>query len=188
MNVDDDINLAVEHLRRGGVILYPTDTVWGIGCDASLPEAVLRVFAIKQRSDAKALISLVADMDMLERSVGTIPDAAAAILAVADKPVSIVYDSPSGLAPQLLASDGSAALRITSEPVSREICRRLGRPVVSTSANFSGQPTPRSFSEISPILLNLVDYVCSSGREYSSATPSSVIKVDAHSRITVIRP
>lgn len=187
MTVDDDIKMAVAVLRRGGIIAYPTDTVWGLGCDATNAEAVGRLYELKRRSDAKAMITLVADEAMLEATVDDIPDAARQIIAVATSPVTIVYDRPYGLAPNLLAPDGSAGVRITSEEWSRRLCRGLGRPVVSTSANFSGEPTARCFAEIDPELLAMVDYVAETGRDGTGAKASSVIKVDSHSRVTILR-
>ena len=187
MTADEDIRRAVAVLRRGGLIAYPTDTVWGLGCDASNPEAVARLYELKRRSDAKAMITLVADEAMLEAVVEDIPDAARQIIAVAVSPVTIVYDRPYGLAANLLAPDGSAGVRITTEEWSRRLCRALGRPVVSTSANFSGEPTARCFGEIDPELLAKVDYVAECGRNNSGAKASSVIKVDSHSRVTILR-
>lgn len=188
MTTQEDLHNAADILRRGGVIAYPTDTVWGIGCDAANAQAVSRVYEIKRRSDAKALITLVADRAMLCRTVDDIPEAALQIIDAAVAPVTIVYDSPCGLAPNLLAADGSAGVRVTSEPFSRELCRMLGRAVVSTSANFSGEPSPAGFDDISPELLRAVDYVCAAGRTSAGpGKPSSVIKIDSHSRITILR-
>ncbi len=187
MTLDEDINRAVAVLRRGGIIAYPTDTVWGLGCDAANAEAVSRLYELKRRSDAKAMISLVADVAMLEATVDDIPEAALQIVELAVSPVTIVYDHPYGLAPNLLASDGSAGVRVTSEAFSRGLCKALGRAVVSTSANFSGEPAARCFAEIDPELLAGVDYVAATGRESSGSKASSVIKVDSHSRVTILR-
>lgn len=184
----DDINKALAVLKNGGIILYPTDTVWGIGCDASNTEAVERVYRLKARSDAKALITLVADEAMLEATVDDIPEAARQIVAVATSPVTIVYDRPHALAPNLRAADGSAAVRITSESFSHGLCKALGRAIVSTSANISGRPTPQCFDEIDEHILQGVDYVAQAGRQGHCTKPSSVIKVDSHGRITIIRP
>ncbi len=184
-----DVQQAVDCMRRGGVILYPTDTVWGIGCDATNAQAVARVYQIKRRSDHKALITLVDSVAMLERVVGEIPDAAEQLLEVAVKPMTIIHDHATGLTPGLVGDDGSAAIRITTERFSAELCRRLRRPVVSTSANVSGEPTPHCFSEISPEIIDAVDYVCQYRRDDTTPhTPSAVIKVCDDNTIKIIRP
>lgn len=189
MTIDsNDIRQAVDTLRRGGLILYPTDTVWGIGCDATDSEAVRRVFALKRRNDSKSLITLVGSVAALERVVDDVPDVAYQLIEVADRPTTIVYDSARGVAPELLASDGSIGVRVTAEPFSAELCRRFGRPLVSTSANISGEPTPRCFDEISDDIVNGVDYVCTSRRdEPAGAAPSSVIKISAGGLFKIIR-
>lgn len=187
---DPDLTRALEILRAGGVILYPTETVWGIGCDATRPEAVARVFEIKRRADSKALISLVADAAMLERWVDPVPEAAMQLVEASDgaTPLTIVYDSPRGLAPNLLAPDGSAALRVTQSRFAARLCRALRRPLVSTSANISGAPAPRSWADISPEIKEAVDYGCTTGRDDVAALPPSpVIKVTDSGVITIIR-
>ncbi|MGM9862035.1 MAG: L-threonylcarbamoyladenylate synthase [Muribaculaceae bacterium] len=184
----DDIRAAVETLRRGGIILYPTDTVWGIGCDATNAAAVARVFDIKRRTDAKALITLVDSVAALERIVPDIPDAAYQLIDVAVEPLTIVYDSARGVAPQLLAADGSIGVRITAEPFSRRLCHTLRKPLVSTSANVSGAPTPLCFNDITPQIIQAVDYVCLSRRdEPPAAKASTIIKVSAGNVIHLIR-
>lgn len=185
----NDINRACDVMRRGGVVLYPTDTVWGIGCDATDPEAVRRVFEIKQRSDAKALITLVDSVAMLERYVDEVPEVAYQLLDVADKPLTIVYDHGIGLAPELLASDGSVGIRLTTERYSSGLCRRMRKPVVSTSANISGNATPANFSEIDPAIIAAVDYVAEYRRDdMSGAKPSSVMKLSADGTFKILRP
>ena len=184
----DDIRAAVETLRRGGIILYPTDAVWGIGCDATNAAAVARVFDIKRRTDAKALITLVDSVAALERLVDDIPDAAYQLIDVAVEPLTIVYDSAHGVAPQLRAADGSIGVRITEEPFSRRLCHTLRKPLVSTSANVSGDPTPLCFSDITPQIIQAVDYVCLSRRDESpAAKASTIIKVSAGNVIHLIR-
>lgn len=186
-----DVRKAVEVLRKGGVILYPTDTIWGLGCDASRPEAVRRIFGIKRRADSKALITLVDSVASLERTVEDIPEVAYQLIDVAVEPTTIIYDSaiPGALAKELLAEDGSVGVRVTSESVSQAICRGLRRPLVSTSANISGQPSPRAFSEIPEEIINAVDYVCTSRRDEpaGSSRPSSIIKLGAGGLFKVIR-
>lgn len=184
----DDVAAAVKVLRAGGVILYPTDTVWGIGCDARDPTAVRRVFEIKRRADSKALITLVDSLAMLDRTVDEVPEVAEQLIEAAVDPVTIVYDRGRGVAPELLASDGSIGVRLTREPFSAALCRGLGAPVVSTSANVSGEPSPRCFAEISPAILPAVDYVCLSRRqEPPGAQPSSVIKISAGGLFRILR-
>lgn len=185
----DDIRQAVEVLKRGGIILYPTDTVWGIGCDATNPSAVRRVFDIKRRAEGKALITLVASTEALWRTVDNVPDVALELIDVAIEPVTVVYDKGVGVAPELLASDGSLAVRVTKEPFSARLCRSFRRPLVSTSANISGQPAPVCFADISPEVISAVDYVCLSRRKErrSAAHPSMVIKISDNGVFKILR-
>ncbi len=187
----DDLRTAVETMRRGGVVVYPTDTVWGLGCDARSSEAVKRIYEIKRRADSKAMISLVADEAMLERWVETVPDAALQLIEASgsDVPMTIVYDTPRGIAPELLADDGSAAMRVTRERFSSALCRRMRGPVVSTSANISGCPAPAFYADIDPEILEAADYVCMYRRDDSSPRrPSSVVKVSDSGVIKILRP
>ncbi len=190
MNQDfiNDINKAVEVLRRGGVILYPTDTIWGIGCDATNSEAVKRVFEIKKRSDAKALITLVDSVAALERVVEEVPDVAYQLIDVAVEPLTIVYDHGVGVAPELLAEDGSVGVRVTGEAFSQALCRAFRRPLVSTSANISGEPAPACFDDISEDLRSAVDYVCETGRVAPhGAKASAVIKISSGGLFKILR-
>lgn len=183
-----DIAQALETMQRGGVILYPTDTIWGLGCDATNAEAVARIYAIKQREDAKALISLVDSEAKVQFYVPDVPDVAWDLIELSERPLTIVYDNVRHLAENLKAEDGSAALRVTKEEFSRTLCMRMKRAVVSTSANISGQPAPRRFADISPEMLEAVDYVCTSRRdEPDNGQASSIIKLSASSEITIIR-
>ena len=185
----EDIGRALETMRQGGVVLYPTDTIWGLGCDATNPEAVAKVYAIKQRADAKALISLVDSETKIGFYVPDVPDVAWDLIACAEHPLTIIYDNVRNLAPNLKADDGSAALRVTKEEFSHELCLRMKRAVVSTSANISGQPAPRCFADISPAILEAVDYVCTSRREEKdNGKASSIVKLTASAEITIIRP
>lgn len=185
-----DINAAVAALRNGGVILYPTDTVWGLGCDATDPAAVREIFRLKQRDDSKALITLVSSVAMLERWVDNVPDVAFELIEAAVRPITIVFDSPRGLAPELLAPDGSAAVRVTGDPYCRALIRGLRRPIVSTSANISGQPSPRCFAEISPALTARVSYTARDRRDAPAGDgrSSTVIKLGNDSTFKIIRP
>lgn len=187
-----DIKEAADTLRRGGVIIYPTDTVWGIGCDARNEEAVARVKAIKGRDDAKALITLVSDSAMLERWVDDIPDVALELVEASEgcRPVTVVYDHPSALlARGLLAPDGSAAVRVCADRYAADLCRRLRGPIVSTSANFSGRPTPATYADIEADFLAKADYVARHRRDdLTEALPSSVIKISGGGLFKIIRP
>jgi len=187
-NFSEDIRRAVEVMNRGGIILYPTDTIWGIGCDATNDEAVKRVFRIKQREDAKALISLVDSEAKIEFYARDVPEQAWQLIDVTPTPLTLIYDNVRNLAPSLLAPDGSAALRITNEPFSRTLCMRMRRAVVSTSANISGEPSPQCFADITDEILSAVDYICTSRREEKSNPPaSSIIKIGAGGLIKIIR-
>lgn len=185
-----DIDNALAALKRGGVILYPTDTVWGIGCDATNAAAVERIYAIKRRNDAKALICLLDSADSLERWVDGVPEVAYQLLEAAVEPLTVIYDGACvpPLAANLPAPDGSLAVRIPDDDFCRELCRRLRKPLVSTSANISGQPAPQNFNDIAPELKEAADYVCTSGRtSRQPRKPSTIIKLTEDARITVIR-
>ena len=183
-----DIRQAVDVMRRGGVILYPTDTVWGIGCDARNADAVAKVYAIKQRTDAKALITLVDSLAALDAVVESVPEVAEQLIDVSVEPITIIYDKGRGVASNLTAEDGSLAVRLTREEFSSALCRAFRGPVVSTSANLSGHPTPMSFAEIAPQLLDAVDYVCTSRRiEAPAAKASSIIKITDGGLFKIIR-
>ena len=183
-----DLSTAVEILRKGGVILYPTDTVWGIGCDATNAEAISKVYQIKQRAESKALITLVSDLGMLERTVEGIPEVAYSLIEFSDRPLTIIYDKAIGVAPNLPADDGSLAVRVAADTFCQALCRRLGRPIVSTSANISGQQTPKNFDEISTQIKDSVDYVCLSNRNSNSlGKPSGIIRLCANGEFKIIR-
>lgn len=188
MTREQDIKNAVETMRNGGVILYPTDTVWGIGCDATNAEAVKKVYDIKHRDDSKALICLVDSDHRLQRYVRNVPDVAWQIFDCADKPTTVILDGAVNLAPNLIAEDGSIALRITQEPFSKELCYRFQKAIVSTSANISGEPAAANYRDISEEILNAVDYVCWSRRqEHKPHTPSSIIKLSEDGQVKIIR-
>lgn len=188
MTLQEDIKNAVECMRKGGVILYPTDTVWGIGCDATNAEAVAKVYKIKQRDDSKALICLVDSDARMQRYFRNVPDVAWQLVDAVIKPTTIILDNAVNVAPNLIAEDGSLAMRITQEPFSHELCYRFQKPIVSTSANISGQPAAQNYRDIAPELLETVDYVCWSRRqEHKPHTPSSIIKLTEDGVVTVIR-
>lgn len=184
----EDIRRALDVLNKGGVILYPTDTIWGIGCDATNEEAVSRVYAIKRRTDAKALITLVDSEAKIQGYVREIPDVTWQLIDCSTRPLTIIYDGARHLAPNLLAEDGSVAIRLTREAFSRELCLRFHRPIVSTSANLSGEPSPATFDDISEDIKQAVDYVCTSRRDNRTpARPSSIIKLAANGEVKIIR-
>ena len=189
MTIEEDIKKAVEVMRRGGTILYPTDTIWGIGCDATNPEAVAKVYALKQRDDSKALICLVDNDARLQRYVRNVPDVAWDIMDLATKPTTVILDEAVNLAPNLIAEDGSIALRITRESFSHELCYRFQKPIVSTSANISGQPAAAIFSEIDPAVIAGVDYVMRSRQnDTKPARPSQIMRLKADGEFKVLRP
>ena len=192
MTREEDIRKAVEVMRQGGVILYPTDTVWGIGCDATNAEAVKRVYEIKQRDDSKALICLVDSDARLQRYIRNVPDVAWQLIdSLQDsdaKPTTLILDGAINLAENLIADDGSIGLRITNEPFSKELCYRFQKAIVSTSANISGEPAAQNYCDIDPRILEAVDYVCWSRRqEHKPHTPSSIIRLKENGEVTIIR-
>ena len=184
----EDIRRAVEVMNKGGIILYPTDTIWGLGCDATNADAVRRIYEIKQRTDAKALISLVDSETKVQFYVKEVPEVAWDVMELSERPMTVVFDGGRNLAPNLLAEDGSVAIRITKEAFSKELCMRMKRAIVSTSANISGQPAPRCFSEISEEIKAAVDYICTSRQdEPPTQTASSIIKLGVGGEVTIIR-
>ncbi|MBO8474990.1 MAG: threonylcarbamoyl-AMP synthase [Bacteroidetes bacterium] len=185
---------ALEVLRNGGVILYPTDTVWGLGCDATNPEAVARIYEIKKRSDSKSLVLLASDLDMVARYIREIPDMAIQLVEVNDKPMTIIYPGAltgqecRGLAHNTVAQDGSVGIRIPVVDFCRDLVHRFGRPIVSTSANISGEPTPRKFADIPQQIKDAVDFIVDPSLERNSTgSASSIIKVGLDGTIDIIR-
>ena len=192
MTREEDIRNAVETMRKGGVILYPTDTVWGIGCDATNAEAVKRVYEIKQRDDSKALICLVDSDARMQRYFRHVPDVAWQLvdsLKEGDaKPTTLILDGAVNLAENLIAEDGSVGIRITNEPFSKELCYRFQKAIVSTSANISGEPAAQNYCDIDPRILEAVDYVCWSRRqEPKPHTPSSIIRLRENGEVEIVR-
>lgn len=192
MTREEDIRQAVETMRKGGVILYPTDTVWGIGCDATNAEAVKRVYEIKQRDDSKALICLVDSDARMQRYFRQVPDVAWQLidsLKESDaKPTTLILDDAVNLAENLIAEDGSVGIRITNESFSKELCFRFQKAIVSTSANISGEPAAQNYGDIDPRILEAVDYVCWSRRqEHKPHQPSSIIRLRQNGEVSIIR-
>lgn len=198
--MNEAIQKALEVLRSGGIILYPTDTVWGIGCDATDPEAVAKIYEIKKRQDSKSLVLLASDIDMICRYVKEIPEMAVQLIEVNDKPMTIIYpDAVAGekgnmkadrrcLAFNTVAEDGSVGIRIPMMDFCSQLAFKLGRPIVSTSANISGEPTPKKFSEISESIRSAVDHIVDPALEKgSTGQSSSIIKVGLDYSIEIIR-
>lgn len=175
-------------MREGGVILYPTDTIWGIGCDATNEDAVHRVYEIKQRQDSKAMLVLVDSSVKVDFYVRDVPEVAWDLIDLADKPLTIIYSGARNLAANLLAEDGSVGIRVTNEDFSKRLCQQFRKAIVSTSANISGQPSPKNFSEISEEVKSAVDYIVGYRQEeISNPKPSSIIKLDKGGVIKIIR-
>ncbi len=186
--MNKDIKEAVEILRNGGVILYPTDTVWGIGCDATNEEAVRRVYEIKQRSDSKSMLVLLDNPVKLQSYVDEVPDIAWDLIDLTDKPLTVIYDGAKNLAPNLIAEDGSIGIRITNEEFSMKLCQQFRKPIVSTSANISGAPAPSIFKEVSDDVKNAVDYIVSfRQKDNQKEKPSGIIKISKSGTIEIIR-
>ena len=175
-------------MAAGGLILYPTDTIWGIGCDATNEEAVRKVYALKRRSDHKAMLLLMDSSAKLNYYVQEVPDVAWDLIELADSPLTVIYSGARNVAPNLLAEDGSVGIRITQEEFSHKLCERFRKPLVSTSANVSGAPSPANFSEISETIKSGVDYIVRYRQEdLSKATPSHIIKLGAGGLVKIIR-
>lgn len=182
-----EVNNCIQVLSEGGLILYPTDTVWGIGCDATNAEAVEKVFALKQRNDAMALVCLVENDAMLERHVENVPEVAYDILDLATKPTTIIYDRPKGIALNAIGQDNTMAIRVASDKFCQYLTNKFKKPIISTSANISGVPTPKSFNQISKAILKGVDYVVNLQHDKKNDTPSTIIKLTNDCQVKVIR-
>jgi len=183
----EEIHSALPILINQKTLLYPTDTVWGIGCDATSEEAVAKIFEIKQRSESKSLVILVDSFEMLKKYVPKVSEAVLALLSKTTNPTTIIYDNPVGLAKNVVAADNTVAIRIVQNEFCRELIRLFGKPIVSTSANISGNPTPKSFAEIEPSILDSVDYVVNLHREEVNEKSSTILKIDEKGTITVLR-
>lgn len=189
MYLPEDLKKALETLRQGGIILYPTDTVWGIGCDATNPEAVKRIYALKRREDTKSMLVLIENQNMLNAYVKEVPEIAWQLIEVADKPLTIIYPGAKNLASNLIAEDGSIGIRVTSELFTEQLIQRFRRPIVSTSANVSGKATPLKFDEIEDEIKSAVDYIVEYRQdEYTKSVPSSIVKLGVGGQIQIIRP
>jgi L-threonylcarbamoyladenylate synthase len=185
--ITEIINKSEQVLKQGKTLLYPTDTVWGIGCDATSEEAVAKVFEIKQRSESKSLVILVDSFDMLQKYIPKVSKAVLELLSKTTNPTTIIYDNPVGLAKNVVAADNTVAIRIVQNEFCRELIRMFAKPIVSTSANISGNPTPKSFDEIEKSILDSVDYIVNLQRAAINEKSSTILKVNEKGEITVLR-
>lgn len=184
----EDLNQALETLKSGGLILYPTDTIWGIGCDATNAEAVEKVFELKGRSKDKSMILLLHSDNQLAGYVNEIPEVAYELIEVTERPLTIIYSNAKNLAPNVVAEDGSIAIRVIKHAFCEQLLRRFRKPIVSTSANISGTPSPNNFEDIDEVIKTGVDYVVKFGQnESSSGTPSMIMKLDPSGKFEFLR-
>lgn len=184
----DDIKKALEVLKKGGVILYPTDTIWGIGCDATNVEAVKRIYQIKKREDSKSMLVLMENPALLDRYVNDVPEIAWDLVEISTTPLTVIYPGAKNLAKNLIAEDGSVGIRFTKEAFTTQLLQRFRRPLVSTSANISGEKSPAFFDEISEEIKGQVDYIVEYRQDdRTPSTPSSIIKLGSGGRIDIIR-
>ena len=184
----EDIQNCLNTLREGGIILYPTDTVWGIGCDASNPQAIQKIYDLKGRTSSKALITLVGSEVMLERTVLNMPEIAWDLIESANRPLTLIYDEVKGIAPNAIPEDGSCGIRLAKDTFCQQLIQRLGKPIISTSANVSGEETPKDFRSISDTILKGVDFVVNYRQnEATSQKSSNIIKIKNNGEIKIIR-
>ncbi len=184
----NDIKKALEVLKSGGVILYPTDTIWGIGCDATNADAVKRIYEIKQRNDSKSMLVLMENPNRISSYVNDVPEIALDLLEITDKPTTIIYSGAKNLASNLINSDGSIGIRITTEQFTQQLIQRFKKPIVSSSANISGDPSPQTFIEINQDIIDAVDYVVEYRQDdMTKAQASSIIKIGSDWSVQVIR-
>ena len=186
--ITHEVEACLKVLKGGGVILYPTDTVWGIGCDATNASAIDRIYKLKQRSEHKKMVVLLDSKEKLHRYLSNVPEKALGLIDSAEKPTTIIYDDCRNLAKNLVSDDQSIAIRIVKDEFCKQLIREFDKPIVSSSANLSNAPTPGNFSEISAVVLQGVDYVVNLHHDSKlKALPSSIIKLDSNGQITVIR-
>jgi len=185
--MNTEIHNAYEVIKNGGIILYPTDTVWGIGCDATNAEAVAKIYALKQRDDSKSMIVLMNGEKMMYNVFHQIPDVAWEILDLSEKPTTLILDNPKNVAPNLIAEDQTLGVRLVKEPFCFKLMERMKRPLVSTSANISGQETPKTFKEISQEIIKGVDYVVNLHHDKICKNPSTIIKLSLDNQVKIIR-
>ena len=187
MDINTEIHNAFEVIKNGGIILYPTDTVWGIGCDATNEEAVKKIYALKQREETKSMIVLMNGERMMYNVFKEIPEVAWQILDLSEKPTTLILDKPRNVAKNIVAEDNTLGVRIVTEPFCYKLMERMKKPLVSTSANISGMFTPKTFKEISPEIIKGVDYVVNLHHDKICDKPSTIIKLTLDSQVKVIR-
>ena len=187
MDINQEILNAYEVIQKGGIILYPTDTVWGIGCDATNPEAVAKIYKLKQRAETQSMIVWMNGEKMIYNVFKDIPEVAWQIIDLSEDPITLVLDKPRNVAANLIAPDQTLGIRVVKEPFCFKLMEKMKKPLVSTSANISGEPTPKSFKEISPEIIKGVDYVVNLHREKIAGKPSTIIKLTNDSQVKVIR-
>lgn len=186
-DINTEIHNAFEVIKNGGIILYPTETVWGIGCDATNPEAVAKIYALKKREESKSMIALMNGEKMMYNVFKEIPEVAWQILDLSEKPTTLILDNPRNVAPNLIAPDKTLGIRIIKEPFAFKLLERMKKPLVSTSANVSGAPTPTNFKEISQEIIKGVDYVVNLPNEKMTGKPSAIIKLSNDNQVKIIR-
>jgi L-threonylcarbamoyladenylate synthase len=187
MNTNEEVHKAFEVIQNGGIILYPTDTVWGIGCDATNEEAVQKIYKLKQRAESKSMICLMNGEKMMYNIFSAIPEVAWQILDFSEKPTTLILDNPKNVAKNIIADDNTLGVRIVKEPFCYKLMERMKKPLVSTSANISGMPTPNSFKEIAPEIINGVDYVVNLQHDKINSKPSTIIKLTNDAQVKIIR-
>lgn len=185
--MDSEIQKSLKALQKGDTILYPTDTVWGIGCDATSEKAVSKIFELKKRNESKSLVILVDGLQMLKTFVRSVPDNVLQLLNSSKRPTTIIYNNPRGLAKNSIANDNTVAIRIAKHDFCQQLIAEFGKPIVSTSANISGRPTPKSFQEIDKSILDAVDYVVNLHQESENSKPSRIIKISENGTLQIIR-
>lgn len=186
--MNEDIKNAIDVLNKGGMIIYPTDTIWGIGCDATNEEAVKKVYNLKKRIDSKSMLALVDSPVKVEFYVSEVPDSAWDLIELSEKPLTIIYSGARNLASNLIADDGSIGIRVTREKFSKQLCERFRKAIVSTSANVSGSPAPSCFAEISKDILAAADYIVKYRQDETTInSPSSIIKLGPGGLVKIIR-
>ncbi|PKW29891.1 L-threonylcarbamoyladenylate synthase [Flavobacterium lindanitolerans] len=185
--MNEEVHKAYEVIKEGGIILYPTETVWGIGCDATNPDAVAKIYVLKRREESKSMIVLMNGERMVYNVFKDIPEVAWQILDLSEKPTTLILDNPRNIAKNLIAPDNTLGMRIVKEPFCYKLLERMKKPLVSTSANISGEPTPINYKEISPEILKGVDYVVNLQQEKMTGKPSAIIKLTSDSQVKIIR-
>ncbi len=186
--METEIKNALDVLYKGGIILYPTDTIWGIGCDATNAEAVKKVYEIKEREDTKSMLVLIDDVGRIPSYINEMPDIAWDLIELSDKPLTIIFPGAKNLASNLLSNEKTIGIRVTSEAFTKKLIQRFKKPIVSTSANISGKPHPANFSQIDEVIKNRVDYVVKYRQEeVSESIPSSIIQLGVNGEVKIVR-